>query len=231
MKALVRAFRLTAPLLAALLVSAPFLSGPVAAAEVAKALNWDNLVPEGPPLTHPFEHLSMDHKVELEMLYNIRRMTEKGVINEVSQSYEDGIELTDKLTRDGLDVEALLADYAWLDREVAKRNAAVVEDLDGKLVRIPGYALPLEFTDTAVKELLLVPYVGACIHVPPPPANQTVFVELNQSYKAKNLYEPVWITGRMKVKATNKSLSYVDGSAGVDAAYTLEGVRIEPYEQ
>ena len=105
-----------------------------------------------------------------------------------------------------------------------------VASLDGKMVRIPGYALPLEHAGTGVTEMLLVPYVGACIHVPPPPANQTLFVKLSQSYKSDDLYEPVWITGRMKVKATNKSLTFVDGSAGVDSAYVVEDVTVTPYK-
>ena len=102
-------------------------------------------------------------------------------------------------------------------------------ELDGQIVRIPGYALPLEHMDTGVKELLLVPYVGACIHVPPPPANQIVYVTLKDAYTSTNLYEPVWITGRMTIETTNQSLTYVDGTAGIDTAYTLKGEKVERY--
>ena len=54
---------------------------------------------------------------------------------------------------------------------------------------------------------------------------------IHKSYKTKSLYEPVWITGRLKVKTTNKSLSYVDGSAVVESGYALEGIKIEPYKE
>ena len=91
--------------------------------------------------------------------------------------------------------------------------------------------MPLEHKDAGVKELLLVPYVGACIHVPPPPANQTVYVTLKDAYILENIYDPVWITGRLTIKSTNQSLSLVDGTAGVDTAYVLDGLKIEPYEQ
>jgi hypothetical protein len=53
----------------------------------------------------------------------------------------------------------------------------VVAELDGKRVRIGGYVVPLDFESTTVKEFLLVPFVGACIHVPPPPANQIIYVK------------------------------------------------------
>ena len=53
---------------------------------------------------------------------------------------------------------------------------AVVDDLDGRYVLLPGYVVPLEFSDSRIIEFLLVPWVGACIHKPPPPANQIVHV-------------------------------------------------------
>ena len=200
-----------------------------ARAETAQQIDWESLVPPAPPLQHPLAHLSNDHRVELEMLYIIRRRAERGMISEVDPSYEEGVELTHKLTQDGLDVEALLLQVADLQREIDIRNNAVVSDLDEQLVRIPGYALPLEFSEGGVDEFLLVPYVGACIHVPPPPPNQMIYVQLNQSYVADSLYEPVWITGRLKVQHASKSLSFVDGQSQVEAGYTLEGLKIEPY--
>ena len=59
-----------------------------------------------------------------------------------------------------------------------KIRTSVVEELDGQTVRIPGYLLPLELIGDRVNEFLLVPYVGACIHVPPPPLNQIVSVKI-----------------------------------------------------
>ena len=103
-------------------------------------------------------------------------------------------------------------------------------ELDGQIVRIPGYALPLEHIDTGVKELLLVPYVGACKHVPPPPANQTIYVTLEDTYIAKTLYEPVWITGRMYIKSTSKALSFVDGSGDIYTAYSVKGIKVKLYK-
>ena len=201
-----------------------------AAAETPRVIGWEDLVPPGPPLEHPFAHLSNDHQYALETIYLLGIREQRGQITQLDPEYERGQELTRTLTAEGLDVEGLLTAFAELHAEVTRRNAAVVGDLDGTLVRLPGYALPLEFTETAIDELLLVPYVGACIHVPPPPINQTVFVELEQSYLPESLYAPVWITGRMKVQQSSKALWYVDGEASVDTGYTLEGIRIEPYQ-
>ena len=76
-------------------------------------------------------------------------------------------------------------------------NKTLVPELDGHVIKLPGYVLPLDFEGTLVKSFLLVPYVGACIHVPPPPPNQIVFVQLKQGFKSNELYAPVWVTGRI----------------------------------
>ncbi len=207
------------------------IHGAANANEVAKVVDWRNLVPTAAPLKNPLDHLKMDVQVEVEVLARIRRMHQLGQITDVDYRFEEALEITHKLKSAGHDVDGLVAKYEELRQQIEQRNNAVVEELDGKFIRMPGYTLPLEFTDTAVSEFLLVPYVGACIHVPAPPANQMVFVQLKQSYKPKDLYEPVWITGRLKVQNTSKSLSFVDGRAPVEAGYTLEGIRVEPYKE
>ena len=154
-----------------------------------------------------------------------------GLITEVSPEYEDSLELTHKLQSEGLDVEGLLAKAGEIGAEIDRRNQAVVGELEGQMIRMPGYALPLEYAEGGVKEFLLVPYIGACIHVPPPPPNQMVFVRLNQEFVADDLYTPVWITGRMSVQQASRRLSFVDGVSQVATGYTLDGIMVEPYEQ
>ena len=199
------------------------------AAEGPRTLGWDDLVPKSTTFDNAFNQLSMDQQRDVESLIAIRDLRRHGAISDVSPDMEEAAEIRHKLEKQGLNVTALMMALDRLQSDIEQRNKMTVRALDGKMVRIPGYALPLEHAGTGVTEMLLVPYVGACIHVPPPPANQTLYVKLNQSYKADNLYEPVWITGRMKVRATNKSLSFVDGTAGVDTAYTVEDVIVTPY--
>ena len=76
----------------------------------------------------------------------------------------------------GVDIAALIAEAEAYDAQLVVHNATLVDALDGQDVEIPGYALPLEYSGTEISEFLLVPYVGACIHVPPPPPNQIVYV-------------------------------------------------------
>lgn len=217
------------------LISSLFLllvvAGPLSAAETPKVLTWEGLIPQGPPVDNPYQYLPIDQQVELEMLATIRAQVAAGLMNEVHPMFEDAREIEFKLRQEGIDVDRMVGLVQKMQAEVAARNSELAHDLDGQLVRLPGYVLPLEFEGTSVKEFLLVPYVGACIHVPPPPINQTVVVHLNQSYAAKELYEPVWVTGRMTVKRSKRALTLVDGDADVEAGYTIQGTRVEPYTE
>ena len=101
------------------------------------------------------------------------------------------------------------------------RSAPVVGELDGQRIRLPGYVVPLDFEATDVAEFLLVPYFGACIHVPPPPSNQIVYVTTVAGYPLKELFEPVWVTGVIRTQAYLNEVG--------DAGYTLKATIIEPY--
>jgi len=97
-----------------------------------------------------------------------------------------------------------------------------VKELNGKKIRIPGYTVPFEYgADAQIKEFLLVPYFGACIHAPPPPPNQTVFVMAEKPIKMKDLAQAVWIEGTIHTQTQESDLA--------DAAYTIKLTSIEEY--
>ena len=203
----------------------------VARAELPRQIGWDDLVPEAAPLVDPFEHLTMNQRVELEIIAAARDRQSGKSVHWGRPAFDDVSKFEDRLRQQGLDVQELLAKYDDFNAEIFHRNQAVADDLNGQFIRMPGYALPLEFKDTGVTELLLVPYIGACIHVPPPPPNQIVYVSLKRPFEADDLFTPVWITGRLAVERVSKSLSYVDGQAMISAGYKMTAVRIEPYEE
>ncbi|HCG90056.1 MAG TPA: DUF3299 domain-containing protein, partial [Alteromonas macleodii] len=76
-------------------------------------------------------------------------------------------------------------------------DAPVVDTFDGKRVKIPGFVVPLEGTAELTTEFLLVPYFGACIHVPPPPSNQIVYVKFEEGVRIDNIYDAIWVTGEL----------------------------------
>ncbi|MCQ6258571.1 DUF3299 domain-containing protein [Pseudomonas sp. Q11] len=102
-------------------------------------------------------------------------------------------------------------------------NAPVVKELDGQQIRLPGYIVPLEVSEEGrTTDFLLVPYFGACIHVPPPPSNQIVHVQSEIGVKLDELYQPYWVEGPMQVKPSTSELA--------DAGYQMQAQKIYVYE-
>ena len=98
-----------------------------------------------------------------------------------------------------------------------------VAALDGQTVRLPGYTVPFDYgSEAQVEEFLLVPYFGACIHAPPPPPNQTVFVVTETPIKLRDLAQAVWIEGTLHTQTQESELA--------DAAYTFKLETVETYE-
>lgn len=103
------------------------------------------------------------------------------------------------------------------------REAPVVHDYDGELVKLPGFVVPIETDAKTIHEFLLVPYYGACIHTPPPPANQTVYVVTEEGYAYRGqLFDTVWVTGILRVDELSSKLG--------DAGYRIEARLVELFE-
>lgn len=98
---------------------------------------------------------------------------------------------------------------------------AVTDAFNGKTVRLPGYVVPLDFDSTGLDVFILAPFIGACIHVPPPPPNQLVLVTTQEPYVYNDLYDPIWVTGMFGTAAT--------GTALAEIGYALSAEEIEPY--
>ncbi len=100
-------------------------------------------------------------------------------------------------------------------------NAPINPDMKGVTGRIPGYVVPLEEGKQGLKEFLLVPYYGACIHSPPPPANQIVHVVLSKPIRHFRTMDTVWVHGTLQA---TQAKSYM-GVSG----YRIDATKVEPY--
>jgi len=103
-------------------------------------------------------------------------------------------------------------------------SAPVNEVLNEVEIRIPGFVTPLDYTDGIITEFLLVPNLGACIHVPPPPINQTVLVRTAEGHgiKIEDSYDPIWVMGKIVTEGTTTELA--------SAGYNIQEAIIEPYQ-
>jgi hypothetical protein len=106
---------------------------------------------------------------------------------------------------------------------VQSQDFNVNKALEGATVRLPGFIVPLEAVKgSRLAEFLLVPYFGSCIHVPPPPPNQMVYVRAGNRSGIDSIYDAYWITGKLHVQTHNTRLG--------SAAYELSAEKIEPYK-
>lgn len=102
-------------------------------------------------------------------------------------------------------------------------NAPTNPAMVGQAVRIPGFVVPLEDTPEGVKEFLLVPYFGACVHSPPPPANQIIHVLPATPAKGLRSMDAVWVSGRL---STLKTDTYMGASS-----YRIDASAVQPYQE
>jgi len=113
-----------------------------------------------------------------------------------------------------------LANDTWnpiFDENATKLNEA----LDGAYIRMPGYIIPIDLSTAGVTSFVLVPYVGACIHTPPPPPNQLVFASTETPWSSEQLWDAVWVTGVMKTQLQSTQVA--------ETGYALQVDKMEKY--
>jgi hypothetical protein len=126
-----------------------------------------------------------------------------------------------------LGVDATVRTIDWHLLSMLNVRSAIVPPkiaaLNGQRVRVPGFIVPLEDFQEKAKEFLLVPYFGACVHTPPPPPNQMIFVKMTGGSASLALFDPVWIEGVLEVHDVISPYGVV--------SYRMRGERIVPYRE
>ena len=114
--------------------------------------------------------------------------------------------------------------WSTLKTLTAEAKTSPARALDRKTVAIPGFMVPLEDDADQVTEFLLVPFAGACIHVPPPPPNQMVYVKLRGGHKTPMSFtQPIIVAGQLHVDTVQSPYGSV--------SFAMDGDSVKPYEQ
>jgi len=211
-----------------LLVIVYALASSAFAAEPPRQLTWGDLIVKPPSTENPLANLSLAQLQAVAEVTNLRDRKARGIeltASDIAAERAAGKKLKDW----GIDFEAIQAKREEIYRKSSDRAAAVNSTLDGKLVRIAGYLLPLEFSGKQVTEFLLVPWAGACIHTPPPAPNQIVHVKADKPVDVKGMYDPVWVVGTIAANGSRKSVFMLDGSADIDVGYSISVAQVAPY--
>lgn len=112
-------------------------------------------------------------------------------------------DIADGSAQDSLDSfqQRQLEDEQAQQYQAALSSTRVIQGFDGKAIRIPGFIVPLaQNEDKEVTRFFIVPYFGACLHMPPPPPNQILYVESEQGITLENLYDPYWFEGIVSIE-------------------------------
>ncbi|MEM6867157.1 MAG: DUF3299 domain-containing protein [Cyanobacteria bacterium P01_C01_bin.121] len=214
---------------------------PAAPATAQSAITWDDLQAHSTHLSNPYEHLSEEQTYRLSSLYKMRDWAK------VNSPAPDSIEaeeiewLEQYFIEEGLDVDALLVHADDARTYWQSRSQTTNADLESQSVQLSGYVLPLgdspkerpghrpaDSQARRVNEFLLVPYVGACIHVPPPPPNQMVYVKPETAIENPGLFSAVNITGTLRSHSGSYDLFRVDGTQAVTVSYAIDLEAIAP---
>lgn len=197
----------------------------VCVGEEVADITWETLVPKLPARNDPLAGLSAEEIDHTEWIIYLRMSLPDEITPEYEEFHNEVTQALPELAQAGIDIDEIIADRNY-------RSSALNSELDGKLVRLPGYLLPLDLSGNAVTDFLVVPYVGACIHTPPPPPNQIVYAvsATPVPYEIDKLFVPVSVIGRIKTKALSKELFLVDGSSDIDIGYNMAVDKIETYE-
>ena len=200
-------------------------------AEGAREVTWDDLVPAELDFDDPFEKLSEDQLYNLALVARYREQQESKAKSPdfTDADYKEAVA---SLKADKIDIDGLISRREEITEKRRLRGQTANAELNGQNIRLPGYLLPLEFKEKRVTEFLLVPWVGACIHTPPPPPNQIVHVRLEKGYDlGEEIFTPVWVNGVMKTEKNNPELSFVDGKQNIDVSYVMQAEDVKPYEE
>ncbi len=117
------------------------------------------------------------------------------------------------------------ADAIYAELQAEYDNQPINPEMAGQEIQLAGFVAPLTYSGDLITEFLLVPYFGACVHVPPPPVNQTVMVTLEdgQGLTFDESWGAVWVTGTMTIEGAETDLA--------TAGYSIVGAQSGVYNE
>lgn len=185
-------------------------------------LDWEQLKPEVKTETVTLPTVNDSQKKLLAQVLQLQYQNNEA-------SFSEQKKIIETLKSQGINAEKALDARKRFMASAQLKAETLNHKIDGKTVRMPGFIVPIEFDGIKGTDFLLVPYAGACIHLPPPPANQIVRISYPQGFEVENIQYPVWVEGKIKAEKQTEDVYLVDGKTKLTMGYKMEGDLIERY--
>ncbi|MBM5572419.1 MULTISPECIES: DUF3299 domain-containing protein [Deefgea] len=207
-----------------LILIAALFSNLVLAAE-AKVVKWPQLQPDDPALRKAITSMNQEQKSRLMRAIQQLELKQQLESNKVKPANLTAADVA-LLKEDLKDLKPLISEIEAFEK---KRISEMIPSLQGQVIELSGYLLPLKLKGKLVTEFLLVPVIGACIHVPAPPPNQMVVVQYPAGFAQGDLFAPVTVVGKLAIKSAKANLALADGAADVDVGYQMLASEVRAY--
>ncbi|MCC4856368.1 DUF3299 domain-containing protein [Vibrio splendidus] len=192
-------------------------------ANTAVALEWQDLNSAAQEVTLEMPDLTDQ---QMRLLQGVIAMS----ASKEEQVQQQAVEFKETLKEQGINADEVIALRDEYMQTMKASAEAITTEFDGKKVRVPGFIVPLEFSEgMTATEFLLVPVAGACIHMPPPPANQIVRVSFPEGFQVQNVQYPVWVEGDFSSNKVTEEVYLVDGKSNLTMGYEMNASMIEDY--
>ena len=200
-------------------------------AQEFKKIDWSHLKGKMEAYDDPFKKLTGDQIYHLSIYARVMKM-EKVSPKRVSDAMrKEAKDAQDTLKNEGVDIDYLLSQREHIKNMRSKAASSVNVDLNNTNISMSGFMLSLEYDQGMTRKFLLVPTVGACIHTPPPPINQIVFVETTNPIESGTRFKAVTISGRLLTERMSNNLFLVDGSSDIHSGYYMQTDNILEYKK
>ncbi|MCF7493886.1 DUF3299 domain-containing protein [Vibrio sp. L5-1] len=195
-----------------------------------KVTYWDELVPSMELMEDPFQKLDRNQMFDMATIARFKEAQAEDGFVASDKARQEIVEVTERLKKQDIDVEALFVARAQIMKQREALGSKPNTEVVGSKHRIPGYITPIEMDGTKVTKFFLVPSAGACIHTPPPPANQLVLIDFPEGIELVSLMTPVWVEGQLTGHQSKENVNYSDGAANVQSVYAMKAEGIEQYQ-
>lgn len=183
-------------------------------------LSWSAL--RGEEGAAPIKKVSPAQQVELQIVVNYH-LTQSAFLEDVPERVKLAKQ---SLKQEGIDITPYLAQAITLKSGYFPK---INEEVIGKVHLVGGFIVPLSMEGLLVTEFFLVPTAGACIHTPPPPENQIIYVTYSQGIVVESIYKPFIVEGELNAQPRRLETNFSDGVVNVQSAYTIKAISVKNY--